>query len=164
MVIILHYFLLNNNFGRGKTMSQIFVGIDVSKKELSITMIINDKSYYCNVTNNEKRFKEFSRWLELYKVERIKACMEATGSYSLAFADYLLSQNHEISIVNPASINAFAKSKLSRHKNDKVDSKIIAEYTSRYELRPYKPANPATQGLRSLYNCIENLQNQYRKV
>ena len=48
----------------------------------------------------------------------------------------------EISIVNPACINAFAKSKLSRHKTDKVDSKIIAEYASKYELKPYKPTDP----------------------
>jgi transposase len=80
-------------------MSKVVVGIDVSKKDLSITMIVNDKSYYCNITNDTKGFKEFSRWLKLYKVERVKACMESTGIYSLAFADYLFSQKHEVSIV-----------------------------------------------------------------
>jgi transposase len=102
--------------------------------------------------------------LELYKVEKIKACMESTGTYSLAFADYLFSQNHEVSIVNPACINAFAKSKLSRHKTDKVDSKIIAEYASKYELKPYKPTDPAAAELRSLYNAIINLESAYRKM
>jgi len=46
-------------------MSKIVVGIDVSKKDLSITMIVNDKSYYCNITNDTKGFKEFSKWLKL---------------------------------------------------------------------------------------------------
>lgn len=145
-------------------MSKVVVGIDVSKKDLSITMIVNDKSYYCNITNDTKGFKEFSKWLKLYKVERVKACMESTGIYSLAFADYLFSQKHEVSIVNPACINAFAKSKLSRHKTDKVDSRIIAEYASKYELKAYVPTDPVILELRSLYNCVLNLAGQHRQI
>ena len=138
-------------------MSNVIVGIDVSKNDLSITMIINDNSNYCNITNDKKGFKEFSKWLKLHKVEKIKACMESTGIYSLAFGDYLFSQKHEVSIVNPACIHAFAKSKLSRHKTDKVDSKIIAEYASKYKLKPYIPTDPVMLKLRSLYNCILHL-------
>lgn len=145
-------------------MLKAFVGIDVSKKELSITMIINDKTHYCCIANNKEGFKEFSKWLKLYKVDKIKACMESTGIYSLAFADYLFRQGYEVSVVNPACINAFAKSKLSRHKTDKVDSRVIAEYASKYELNPYVPTDPVILELRSLYNCIENLEAQYRKI
>lgn len=90
--------------------------------------------------------------------------MESTGIYGLAFANYLYSKNHRVSIVNPACINAFAKSKLSRHKTDKVDSVIIAEYASRYELKPYIPGDPAILELRSLYRCIGNLENQSRQI
>lgn len=145
-------------------MSKIFVGIDVSKKDLAITIIDNDKTHYRNVTNNQAGFKEFSQWLNSYKVSKVRACMESTGIYSLAFADYLHEQGHEVSIVNPACINAFAKSKLSRHKNDKVDSKVIAEYASKFELKPYIPRDPAALELRSLYNCIQNLGEAHRKV
>lgn len=45
-----------------------------------------------------------------------------------------LYNNHEVSIVNPLCISAFAKSKLSRHKTDKIDSMIIAEYASKNDL------------------------------
>lgn len=145
-------------------MSKVFVGVDVSKKELVVAMIVNDKTHYCSVANNKEGFKEFSKWIRSYKIAKVKACMEATGIYSLAFADYLFEQNHEVSIVNPACINAFAKSKLSRHKTDKVDSKVIAEYSSKYELKPYKPTDPAILKLRNLYDCIENLESQYRKL
>ena len=107
-------------------MSEAIIGIDVSKKDLAITMIYNNKNYYCNISNDHKGFKEFSKWLNLHKVNEIKACMESTGIYGLAFANYLYSKNHRVSIVNPACINAFAKSKLSRHKTDKVDSRPIA--------------------------------------
>jgi transposase len=60
----------------------------------------------------------------------------ATGSYGKSFADFLYSNGHEISVVNPSCINAFAKSELSCHKTDKVDSMIIAEYASKNELPP----------------------------
>lgn len=89
--------------------------------------------------------------------------MEATGIYSLAFADYLFEEGHEVSIVNPVCINAFAKSKLSRHKTDEVDSKIISEYASKYELRPYIPTDQGVLKLRNLYDCIINLENEHRK-
>ena len=145
-------------------MLNAIVGIDVSKKDLSITMILSDKNYYCNISNDAKGFKCFSQWLKTHKIQKIMACMEATGRYSLDFADYLFSKKHEVSIVNPACINAFAKSKLSRHKTDKVDSKIIAEYASKSELKPYIPTDPAILELRSLYNCIQNLENQYRQI
>ena len=127
-------------------------------------MIINDKIHYCNITNDKKGFQEFSKWLKLHKIQKVKACLESTGIYSLDFADYLFAQKHDVSIVNPACINAFAKSKLSRHKTDKVDSKIIAQYASNYKLKPYIPTEPVILKLRSLYNCIQNLENQYRQV
>ena len=145
-------------------MFNAIVGVDVSKKDLSITMIVKDKIHYCNISNDLQGFKCFSKLLKTHKIQKIKACMEATGKYSLDFADYLFSQKHEVSVVNPACINAFAKSKLSRHKTDKVDSKIIAEYASKYELKPYIPTNSKILELRSLYNCIQNLENQYRQI
>ena len=80
------------------------VGIDVAKKDLSITIIINDQNYYCNISNDEQGFEGFSKWLKTHKIQKIKACMEATGRYSLDFANYLFSQKHEVSIVNPTEL------------------------------------------------------------
>ena len=37
-------------------MLNAIVGIDVGKKDLSISMIINDKIHYCNITNDKKGF------------------------------------------------------------------------------------------------------------
>ncbi len=38
--------------------------------------------------------------------------MEATGSYGKSLANFLYENNHEVSVVNPLCIHAFAKSKL----------------------------------------------------
>ena len=99
-------------------MSDIIVGIDVSKKDLSITIIIGSKTYQINILNDTVGFKKFSKWLREHSISKVKACMEATGSYGISFADYLYGQGHEVSVVNPLCISAFAKSKLARHKTD----------------------------------------------
>lgn len=87
--------------------------------------------------------------------------MEATGNYGKPFADFLYYNNHEVSVINPSCINAFAKSKLSRHKTDKIDSMIIAEYASKNDLQQYVPKNKALQELQDLYRCSQNLKEQY---
>jgi len=42
----------------------------------------------------------------------------------------MVSQGYPVSVVNPAKIDAFAKSELSRAKTDKADAKLIARYAS----------------------------------
>lgn len=66
--------------------------------------------------------------------------------------------------MNPSCINAFAKSKLSRHKTDRVDSMIIAEYASKNDLSPYVPKSKALQELQDLYRCSQNLKEQYAQT
>lgn len=145
-------------------MSNAIVGIDVSKNDLSIAIIIGEKTHQLNICNNKNGFKDFSKWLKQNKVIKVKACMESTGIYGIAFANYLYEQNYDISIVNPVCINAFARSKLARHKTDKVDSLIIAEYATKYELRSYKPKNSVMSELKDLYRCLQNLKDQQKHI
>lgn len=84
--------------------------------------------------------------------------MEATGSYGKSFADFLYNNNHEVSVVNPSCISAFARSKLSSHK---IDSMIIAEYASKNDLLPYVSKSQVLQELQDLYRCSQNLKEQY---
>lgn len=39
-------------------MSEPILGIDASKKDLSLTLIINEKSFFLNVDNNNQGFKK----------------------------------------------------------------------------------------------------------
>ena len=142
-------------------MSKPILGVDVSKLDLSISLLTDKKYYQTKIDNNQQGFKTLIKWLQKHEVVKVAACMEATGSYGKSFADFLYSNGHEISVVNPSCINAFAKSKLSRHKTDKVDSMIIAEYASKNELPPYAPKSKALQELQDLYRCSQNLKEQY---
>lgn len=142
-------------------MSKPILGVDVSKLDLSLSLLIDKKYYQTKIDNNQQGFKALVKWLQKHGVSKVFACMEATGSYGKSFADFLYNNHHEVSVVNPACINAFAKSKLSRHKTDKVDSMIIAEYASKNDLIQYVPKNPILQELQDLYRCMQNLKEQY---
>jgi transposase len=66
--------------------------------------------------------------------------MEATGNYSAAIADFLYNLGYEVNVVNPFCIKSYAKSKLTIHKTDTVDAKLIAEYASQNDLIPFNMA------------------------
>lgn len=140
---------------------KIILGVDVSKLDLSISLLIDKKHYQTKIDNNQQGFNTLTKWLQKHEVTKVTACIEATGSYGKSFADFLYNNNHEVSVVNPSCINAFAKSKLSRHKTDKVDSMIIAEYASKNDLPLYVPKNKALQELQDLYRCSQNLKEQH---
>jgi transposase len=142
-------------------MSKPIIGVDVSKLDLSISLLIDKKYYQTKIDNNQQGFNTLIKWLQKHKITKVAACMEATGSYGKAFADFLYNNSHEISVVNPSCISAFAKSKLSRHKTDKVDSMIIAEYASKNDLLPYVPKSKVLKELQDLYRCSQNLKTQY---
>jgi transposase len=95
-------------------MSKPILGVDVSKLDLSISLLIDKKYYQTKIDNNQQGFKTLIKWLQKHKVAKVAACMEATGSYGKLLANFLYTNGHEVSVVNPSCINAFAKSKLSR--------------------------------------------------
>ncbi len=140
------------------------LGIDVSKLDLSLSLLIDNKHYQTKIDNNQHGFKSFEKWIKKHNIQHVKACMEATGSYGRSFAHYLYNNQHDVHIVNPLCINAFAKSKLSRHKTDKVDSKLIAEFAQQNDLPLYSPREKNLQVLQDLYRCLQNLKHQAKQV
>lgn len=145
-------------------MSKTFIGIDVSKQSLSITIVSDHiQELYISVENNLTGFKKLTKIIKQNNLINPVICMEATGIYSLNIANYMHNLGYFVSITNPVCIHSFAKSKLSRHKTDKVDSKIIAQYASCNNLARYMPADPIKKELKDLHNCRSNLQNEERK-
>lgn len=146
-------------------MSKTILGIDVSKKDL-VTALLSESSsiHKKKFDNNKEGFNNLIQWLKFKKITHIKICMEATGNYSTAIADFLYARGYEVNVVNPACIKAFAGSKLTRTKTDELDAVIIAQYASKSELSPYKPLDPAIKELRYLYRCLNDLKKQQVEV
>lgn len=108
-----------------------FIGIDVSKKTLDITMLDSQGKliYYERIANDGKVIKTtFNDFMKQHKVDYAKSlfCMEYTGIYNLPLVKWLQTQSAMIWMESGTQIN---KSQgLVRGKNDKVDSGLIALY------------------------------------
>lgn len=143
-------------------MSKNVVGIDISKNEMTVALLIKG---YKNIqhscfANNQEGFKQLEQWIKGFNCGKVKICLEATGSYGDLLVDYCYNHGIIVGVINPLQIKSFARTKLSRHKTDKVDASIIAEYGSKFEVRSYKPITEARKELRALYRCSLSIQEQ----
>jgi len=75
--------------------------------------------------NSPDGWRHLLDWLIGQKVRRVHACLESTGRYSLGIACKLNEASHVVSIVNPAQIRDFARTKLGRNKTDAVDGRTF---------------------------------------
>ena len=62
-------------------MSKPILGIDVSKLDLSVSLLIDNKYYQTKIDNNQQGFKLLVKWLKKHDITQVSACMEATGNY-----------------------------------------------------------------------------------
>src|SRR6195256_3891196 len=97
--------------------------------------------------NSSDGWRHLLDWLISQKVQRVHACLESTGRYSLGIACALYEAGHVVSIVNPAQIRDFARTKLGRNKTDGVDASHIREYCELFKPRPWTPPSPAMRRL-----------------
>ena len=142
---------------------QITIGVDIAKKKFDVASLIAGKNKHKVFENNEAGFITFITWfLQLCGDIKPLICMEATGSYSLPLADFLVKQGYAVSMVNPAKIHAFSKSELSRAKTDKADAKLIARYALTMQPPLWTPAPAKIRELQALVRRVEHLQEMIR--
>lgn len=91
-------------------------------------------------------------------------CMEATGVYSLKLATCLSAYSDtQVSIVNPAQINFFAKAQLRRSKTDRVDALVILAFAQSQHPKSWRPEPESLQQLSGLVNQAEALRATLRE-
>jgi transposase len=128
-------------------MTEPALGIDVSKDTLDVNIIVHTKPRGQQFANSPEGWRSLIAWLRQLKVERVHACLEATGRYSLGVALALHEAGHIVSLVNPAQIRDFSRTKLGRNKTDKVDAAIIREFTGLFAPPAWSPPPPALRRL-----------------
>ncbi len=139
-------------------MSKNILGIDVAKKKLDVALMFNEKTLTRKFDNTTKGFKLLAGWLASLRIERVHACMEATGSYSEGIAEFLHERGHCVSVVNPLRIKGYAKSYLQRNKTDPADARTIAGFCLAMDPRPWHPLPVEAKQLQSLTQRIDALQ------
>lgn len=142
-------------------MFEAILGIDVGKADVHAVLLVGERSARRSFPNSTAGFSQLDAWLKNRKVERVHACLEATGGFSEALAEHLFEQKHVVSIVNPARVKAFAGAELLRTKTDAIDAALIARFCRSQQPEPWSPPPPEIKELRSLLRRYEALQDMH---
>ena len=136
------------------------LGIDVAKLKLDCALRMDDGKVKHKVFENSlKGFEALLKWLPEDASAETAVCMEATGVYWEAVAEYLANAGFRVSVVNPKQIKSYGASRLVRTKTDKVDAKLIAEFCHERHPDTWQAPSVAEQTLRSLVLRLEALQS-----
>jgi transposase len=140
-------------------MSLFHLGIDVAKAKLDCALRLpNGKFRSKAIANSNDGFAQLTDLLASHQAIQVHACMEATGIYWEAIAQYLATAGVTISVVNPAQIKAYGASRLTRSKTDAVDARLIADFCAERQPAPWQAPSPEEIALRALVLRLEALQ------
>jgi transposase len=60
-------------------MSVTILGIDIAKKKFDVALLLDGKTKHKACKNSVEGFETLMMWLDKQRVQKIHACMEATG-------------------------------------------------------------------------------------
>lgn len=106
--------------------TQVFVGVDVSKRKLDVH--INPLRKALLVDNTDKGIKQLIGALKPYRVARM-VC-ESSGGYEALMIKMFRNEGINVWQVEPKRIKAFIYSEGKRAKTDKIDAEMIALFAS----------------------------------
>ena len=151
-----------------------FVGIDVSKKTLEVAVLgTGGELERHSFDNSSSGHEGLVLWLKHFSVQQV--VMEATGSYHQRAQQRLQAAEVPLSVVNPAQVSYFVKSRFRRNKTDQADALDLAVYAKE---RPPTPATVSTgsassdawlrqslaRELAALQNDLTRLKNRLEAV
>lgn len=124
----------------------MFVGIDVSKKQLDVATHPSGESW--SVANDEAGVGGLIERLSKEPVESL--VVEATGGYESLVVTHAAACGLPLSVVNPRQVRAFARATGRLAKTDRIDAQVLAAFAEaiRPAVRPLK--DEATQELEAL--------------
>ena len=134
------------------------LGVDIAKLKFDVCLIKeNGKAKHKVFANTTHGCEQLIVWLSAHQVGSLHVCLEATGSYGEALALYLFDVGLTVSVVNPAAVKAFAASRLTRTKTDKVDAELIARFCLAQQPEAWQPPAPEVRELQALVRRLESL-------
>jgi transposase len=139
-------------------MTPAYLGIDIAKQSFVCSLLQEGKPAHRTFGNHAEGLQALDQWLAKHKVSQLHACLEATNRYWEALAWHLQAQGYRVSVVNPARIHDYARSKLSRNKTDPLDADLIADFCATQQPPAWTPPSPEVRELQALVRHREALQ------
>jgi len=125
------------------TAEQIYVGVDVSKKQLDIAVRPGDESW--SVPNDQGGIGELVA--KLKPLEPALVVLEATGGLEFPVAAELATAEIPVAVVNPRQVRDFARANGRLAKTDRLDAQTIAHFGVAVQPRPSRLPDAETQAL-----------------
>ncbi len=135
----------------------MILGIDIAKAKFDAALMVNGKLKFRSFDNTPVGFTALQNWFQGLGAVTVRACMEATGTYGEALAEWLVDAGHTVSVVNPAQVKDFAKSLLTRNKTDTVDAAVLARFAAAIDPAPWQPPALEVRTLRALLRRLAAL-------
>lgn len=154
-----------------KVMKKISIGIDFSKETFDATIMCRvgdsfNEVRHCKFDNDNAGYRAFLKWVKT-EVKCLPDCNvktdwlfcgEHTGTCSVGLSDFLAKKRLFMWLESAYVIHR--KCGIVREKNDKIDSKRIAEYALRNfsdEIEPYQLDSDDMKKLKALYAAHQML-------
>lgn len=139
----------------------LYIGVDISKYKHDCIVIDDAGAIIRNVFSFDNSRTGFNQFMEMYRsldpTEIKKIGFEATGHYQDNFKVYLERSGIEFIELNALLVHKFKNSQTLRGvKTDKTDARLIDNYLSSREFKPYPKISYHTLALRSLLMLINN--------
>jgi transposase len=135
-----------------------WVGIDVSKANLDVVLLRLTDSQHTQVPNTKAGCRTLENFLKKRCPDKAHVCLEATGLYGDAVAEFLSERGYGVSVVNPARIKAYGDSQLKRNKTDRSDAALIADFCRTQQPDAWQPLAPEVKDLRAMLRHLDDLQ------
>jgi transposase len=129
---------------------EFFIGVDVSKLTLDVS--VHGTKNHIRIANSSEGFKQLMAWLKSLNIALCNCwfVMEYTGGYEYRLVQFC--QSKQITFTRVPGLQIKKSLGMQRGKNDKIDSKRIAEYgyEKREKLKEHKVCNVAITSLKRL--------------
>ncbi len=148
----------------------IYTGVDIAKMD-HVACAVDEAGTGLTrpmpFKNTEAGFEKLVAWLEgvAEGPEGVFVGMEATGHYWMACFAYLTARGYSVCVVNPVQVKAMRDfKKLSRVKNDRIDSWLIAETLRLGDYDETRLATDDVQALKTLTRYHQALKQETATV
>ena len=136
----------------------VTVGIDVGAEELWVAVKGRKPRSFVHTRTG---IGALHRWVSRQAEDAVvHYCLEATGVYGVHVASRLVSlAGVRVSIINPAVIAAFGRTRSKRSKTDQIDAELIRCYGEQNQPALWRPESKALRQLAQLVAQADALKN-----
>lgn len=122
----------------------------MAKLKLDVVPLLEDRHVHRIFANTTEGFTALHAWIQEQGTSELSVCLESTGSYSDAIVRFLQGQSYHVSLLNPAVLVSYRKTKNMRRKTDKVDAYLLTLYGKDEQQAAWLPISDEIMRLRSL--------------